>query len=223
MGKGNSLSGYEKGKIDQLISLKWSQRKISLEIGRSRNAIQNYLRSKLVPRSKSKAGRKKLIGPKTAKRLIKLASNKNISCKKLKEAIGFKGSEKTILRALHDSEILKFAKLRGKPVLTIDHKKNRFDFALKYINWEEQWNFMIFSDEKKFNLDGPDGFHYYWHNTQTEPLSCSKRVLGGGGVMIWVGFCLNGRTAIHFVETTMNSEKYTSMLNRALIPFAAEV
>ena len=50
----------------------------------------------------------------------------------------------------------------------------------------------FFSDEKKFNLDGPDGFRYYWHDLRKEPKS--KRVQGGGNVMAWDAFSSLGNT-----------------------------
>ncbi|KAI5151780.1 hypothetical protein ENBRE01_2380 [Enteropsectra breve] len=33
----------------------------------------------------------------------------------------------------------------------------------------ESWKNVIFSDEKKFNLDRPDGYSYFWHG-ETVPL-----------------------------------------------------
>ena len=39
----------------------------------------------------------------------------------------------------------------------------------------------MFSNEKKFNLDGPDGLQYYWHDPKIESDSFSARVSGGGG------------------------------------------
>lgn len=45
---------------------------------------------------------------------------------------------------------------------------------------------MIFSDEKKFNLDGPDGFSYYFHDIRKEELLKNRRVMGSGGIMVSV-------------------------------------
>jgi hypothetical protein len=46
------------------------------------------------------------------------------------------------------------------------------------------WNHIVFSDEKKFNLDGPDGLQYYWHDLRKEEQTFLSRQNGGGGVMI---------------------------------------
>ena len=44
-------------------------------------------------------------------------------------------------------------KMIPKPKLTPRHKTSRLAFAEKYKFWEEEWRKIIFSDEKKFNLD----------------------------------------------------------------------
>jgi len=47
-----------------------------------------------------------------------------------------------------------------------------------------KWETILFSDEKKFNLDGPGGFKYYRHDLRKEPKYYSKRVSGDGSVMV---------------------------------------
>lgn len=82
----------------------------------------------------------------------------------------------------------------------------------------DQWSHVIFSDEKKFNLDGPDGWAYYWRDIRTEPLHFKKRQGGGASVMIWAGIWSHGRTAICFEDRNINSEVYCDMLNTYLLP-----
>jgi len=44
---------------------------------------------------------------------------------------------------------------------TVKHKEARLNFAKKHIPWTQEWQNVIFSNEKKFNLDGPNGIRYY--------------------------------------------------------------
>lgn len=78
---------------------------------------------------------------------------------------------------------------------------------------------MIWSDEKKFNLDGPDGFKYYWHDLRKEKRFFSQRVKGGGSLMVWAGFCPAGKLQLAFVPHKLNSLRYQQVLNEHLLPF----
>lgn len=78
---------------------------------------------------------------------------------------------------------------------------------------------MIFSDEKKFNLDGPDGFRFYWRDLRKEPLVFSKRNFGGGSVMVWGAFAKSGTLELCFTSSRMNSTEYVGVLEKSLLPF----
>ncbi|ETN75325.1 hypothetical protein NECAME_12464 [Necator americanus] len=87
--------------------------------------------------------------------------------------------------------------------LTEFHKQARSEFARK--NMGTQWDKVgfsgniddvIFTDEKKFNLDGPVGYLDYRRDMHKAPLTFSYRNSGGGSLMKWVGFCSSGK--LHF-------------------------
>ena len=65
------------------------------------------------------------------------------------------------------------------------HKLKREDFALDKILWTRQWRKAIFSDEKKFNLDGPYGFKYRWHHVNKDKISYSERIKSKKVLWFW--------------------------------------
>ena len=60
----------------------------------------------------------------------------------------------------------------------------------KYINWTTEWTKVVFSNEKKFNFDGPDGLNYYWHDLKKEPKFNYSRNFVGGTLIVWVAFSM---------------------------------
>ncbi|CAF4956375.1 unnamed protein product [Rotaria magnacalcarata] len=67
--------------------------------------------------------------------------------------------------------------------------------------------------KKKFNLDDPDGFSYYWHDLRKEEEIFSTRPPGGGSVMIWASFGWGGKSSICFVDGRMNAKGYREQDN----------
>ena len=50
---------------------------------------------------------------------------------------------------------------------------------------------VIFTDERRTTLDGPDGFCREWLHTATEIPRKRCRQQGGGGVVFWAGIVYN--------------------------------
>lgn len=78
---------------------------------------------------------------------------------------------------------------------------------------------MIFSDEKKFNLDGPDGFAHYWHDLRKEKRYFASQNFGGGSLMVWGAFSGMGKLELAFISCRMASQDYIKVLNDHLLPF----
>ena len=65
---------------------------------------------------------------------------------------------------------------------------------------------LSFLAKKRFKLDHPDGFKYYWHElTKKDTVSMSHNF---SSVMIWAIFCFNGKTPMCFITTKKNARNY---------------
>jgi len=90
-----------------------------------------------------------------------MASNEIISLRDIQAAIPTSICRSAVHNYLKRNSLIKNRKLLSKSPLTPQHKIARLNWARSHMNWSEQWSTIIFSDEKKFNLDGIDGFHSY--------------------------------------------------------------
>lgn len=79
------------------------------------------------------------------------------------------------------------------------------------------WKKVIFSDEKKFNLDGPDGFRYYFHDLRKEEVILSRRQMRGGSVMVWAAIGHQKKTEIVFGTKHMDSLEYQGIISQEII------
>lgn len=223
MPRGTQLTEFEKGMIEGLHQGKMSNREIADAIRRSLNVVNNYIKKKENYARNWCSGRKQLLTPREKRRIIRSCSNKKISIAQLKKDIGLRASNSTIWRFINSNQNICNKKKKRKPSLTKKHKTDRLNWARKFMSWTVEWNNIIFTDEKKFNLDGPDGYRCYWHDLRKEELIFSKRQCGGGSVMVWAGFGQHGKTGIAFLNKRMTSRDYCEMIGDYLVPIAKNI
>lgn len=95
-------------------------------------------------------------------------------------------------------------------------KIRRCDMVRHWISTNHHWNLTIFSDEKRFNLDGPD--HWMSYMRKREDHIRQKRCCGGGSINIWMMVLPNGLLAFREIAGNLNSEKYIDLLSKCCIP-----
>ena len=113
--------------------------------------------------------------------------NPGDTSQKIMRCVGLSVSRQTaciILRQLK----ARYTKRKARPLWKKSHLDAREKFAKKYQTWDLQWRYVLFSDEKKFNLDGPDDYQYYWHALGSKYEHYSKRQGGGQSLMVYGAF-----------------------------------
>jgi len=217
MGKAKALTQYEKGKIDAYRGQGISIAGIGQLIHRSRHCIQNYLDNKENPHHLKKRGPKPKLSPGDKRQIVRLMSNNTIGLRQVPGLLNLPVGHHTIHRVLKKSS-LKHAKMKKRQFLKPIHKTKRLEWAKKYMSLGEKWKYVIWSDEKKLNEDGPDGYASYWHDLRKEPLIFTKRHSGGGSIMVWGAFSRNFKTDLVITRPRQNSENYQDLLKEALLP-----
>lgn len=223
MPRGKVLSEFEKGKIVALHSSGKSINHISATIRRSRDVVRKYINNPEGYGSRKRSGRPSSLSSHDRRSILRAASNRNISANQIQAELNIPASKWTIGRVLRSSSHLQYSKKKPKPSLKDHHKTARVAWAKEKMSWTTEWREIVFSDEKKFNLDGPDGYQYYWHDIRKEEQIYSKRIQGGGSVMIWAAFGWKGKTEIAFVNGRINAAAYQRVLEEHLLPSARKI
>ena len=184
MPRGSELSPEEVVKIWRLRAEGHSQNAIAASTGRSKGMVNKILRQGENYTPKKRSGRKRKLTQRDSDRVFRLATNDKMSPNEIRAHIPTQVSRVTIFRDLKRNPNTKYGKMQRKPVLKKCHIEKRLDFAKKHMSWDEEWRTVVFSDEKKFNLDGPDGASCYWHDLRKKSDIQMSRTQGGGSVMI---------------------------------------
>lgn len=219
MGKKKSMSSIEQEKIDFFHSEGYSNRAIARKIGRSSRTVDRYLKNPSSYGKNYKGRVSSVLTERDKRNICKIASNSALTIPKIKLQANVSASVSTIRRVICTSKHLKRMKLKKKPPLDAVRKQKRLEFSKSHMTWDVQhdtrvndWRQVVFTDEKKFNLDGPDGYQYYFHDIRKEELYLSRHHSREGGVMVWGAITYYGTIELVFVSSKMNGNGYKSIL-----------
>ncbi|KAF0702422.1 hypothetical protein AaE_015946 [Aphanomyces astaci] len=220
MAKGLLLKLEQSGSILAFRKAKWTIRRIAGELFESKGAVWNFLRSPETYGSSKRPGRCSKLDSRDKRLVLRGASNGKSSSSRIKFDLNLNVSTRTLRRILSKSPHFKYKKRKAVPRLTPPHRVTRVEWAKSHVDLGIGWDQIVFSDEKKFNLDGPDGLQYYWHDLRKEEHTFLSRQNGGGSVMIWAGFSSKGRTEIAFLQGHQDSYAYCDTVANYLLPIA---
>ena len=132
-----------------------------------------------------KGCKSKAISAADRRAIMRVASNSCLPPRKILEKCGVNVSVSTVKRMIYNCEHLKKQKIKKKVPLNPKHKELRLIFAREHMTWNKEWKMVIFSGEKKFNIDGPDGYSYYFYYSRKEEVILT--VVTAKSVELWYG------------------------------------
>ena len=198
---------------------------ISSELGVPLSTIRDVIhRGKVIEKRnlKKKLGRKRRLTTRDQRAISReLKRNPNSSASKIKSSLNLLSNVRTVQRQLHRLNYER-RKMKVKPTLTEKQKRNRLEFAKDHVTWTDDWNNVVFTDEKKWNLDGPDGYNYYWQNLNKfdDQTYFSKDPYGKQSVMVLGAISYEGKLELLRVDEVINSRHYCQMIENHLYPDA---
>lgn len=217
MGKKKDLSSEEKASIVKYLSRGRSTLEISRTLGRDHRTIKAFA-------SNGEKNRKKRVEPMrrklTARDLsaLKREMSKQPLCSssKIFSAVGLGHTPKTTRNRVLKS-IGKVKKAQRRPPLNQRNKDRRLAWCKKYMKLD--FGTVIWTDEMRATLDGPDGWARGWIAEGFDVPSRFRRQQGGGGVMIWAGIIKNELIGPFRVAegVKMNSVNYCQFLEEHLL------
>ncbi|KAE9033868.1 hypothetical protein PR002_g8441 [Phytophthora rubi] len=192
MGRGKALSNQEYWWIIGLHDGGVSLHEIARRTGRARTCVRKAIKAERGPLQDSanpspRPGRRPALTEREVRLLVRKAAVGDRFAAELKTELGLKASVRTVQRLLQRVDHLVYTKMDRTLPLTAAHKAAQMEWAEEHILNPGIWKYTVFSDGKKFNLDGPDGFKYYWRDMRQPAQSFVRRQNGGGSVMVWGG------------------------------------
>lgn len=220
MGNGKCLTMEERVKINCLSEAGLSTKAIAKKICRSRCVVSNYLKNKENYGKNYATRNNQKLSERAKTQIFNSATKPGASSTGICAELQLNVTPRHVRRLLSQNPNLKWSKMATSPKLTARHLAARLEYAKNYMAMGDKWKKVIFSDEKKFNLDGPDGLHYYWRDLRSEPREILSRNFGGGSLMVWAAFSYHGKSKIVFVNGRQTSNDYRLTLENYLLPFA---
>jgi len=170
--------------------------------------------------NKKKSGPKQIISGFGAYRIGRQIRNlkmlgEKVTTTKIINNCNIKISKTTCWRTLNRIGY-KCRKAAPEIVLTKKHKVARVTAITQWISERHNWHQTVFSDEKRFSLDGPDSWCTYVKGKERNKRQI--RQCEGGGLLVWAMIMPNGLISHKIFRKTLNSANYLCLLKEQAIP-----
>lgn len=216
--------------LQYLRSHGWSICKIARERSVAKGTVKKYTDHLTSGTSLPKGGRPKKLCPRHCRALVRDMNRGAFrNAREATEVARYRSAGGVIVRTVQRCMRAAGMKTRArckKPMLHSRHISARKKYAQTHrASSMEFWKRVWFSDEKKWNLYGPDGNDRVYYFPGKKPLSHHFRgtmKFNGGGFMAWGVISYYGVGKLHITSNKVNSAEYIGILQSSLATSVAE-
>lgn len=135
--------------------------------------------------------------------------------------VGHDVSKSTARRRLKAARV--FSRVaKKKPIVCLRNRQHRVRWARRIQNWtvQDNWSYIVFSDESRFTLNGDDGRVRCWRSAGETflPDVMSFRARSSVSVMVWGCISIHGVGELAVVDGRLNHQGYIALLDEYLLP-----
>jgi len=141
-----------------------------------------------------------------------------VTCSKVLPYISETVNLRTLQTEMKEDEKLLYKKIPKCIHLTDTQKENRVAQIRKWFKDRVNFKRVIYTDECRFSLDGPDNMMSWQIPELSESFSRLKRPMGGGGVLVHGTLNLDGSISLLKWDGTICGTKYVEKLKEDIIP-----
>lgn len=143
-------------------------------------------------------------------------NNEKITARKVIDSESLNVSKSTVQRYLR-SNFYQYGAIKKEIILSDKHKQSRTEICKSWLKQNIDFNKVVMSDEKKFNLDGPDGWFSYYP-VKGKKQTRQKSQQGGGGLLVSGWIFSDGSFHLEYLTESVNSDNYIHLLKEKIIP-----
>ena len=214
MEKRNHLSPYKRCKIAELVESGVRIHEVATQYKVTVRTVYRILKER--KKSEKKRGRPAQLSPHQRRKLIaEIRQDPSKSACALKEKLAISASVRTIQRELKRKSFVHVRK-RKTPKISAVAKAKCVAFAKAYLLKKPKWwRRVIFSDEKKWNLKGNDGYVSLWIESErkyTYETDCRRRP----GIMVWAAITYSKEIYVVWMDCSIAGKNYKEMLEAVI-------